>query len=221
MKEPPRFLLFFPIFSQFFLIFSLFFPDFWQIFRCQGGTSSPPPWPPVAMPLNQKVSPWNDTLCRGLWSLVSLHPLTLKSLVISLPLKLNSYSNTKHFFIAFLHVHFRFWGHEHLTNRSISKYYPKSHAAPWLKNVYFKSVSHLWQMILLIIWKCSAQAFYHWSQGFFTKLLVGGLASRDNFQSPSGLRVRWGGEQLASGPSQMRGTLKNCSLRPKMPLQRN
>ena len=45
-------------------------------------------------------------------------------------IKLDSYSNAKRFFILLLHVHFCFWGPEHLSYRSISKRCPKSDAAP-------------------------------------------------------------------------------------------
>ena len=48
----------------------------------------------------------------------------------SIGLMLNSYSNTKRFFIPLLHVHLCFWDHEHLSDRSISKGYPKSDTAP-------------------------------------------------------------------------------------------
>ena len=38
------------------------------------------------------------------------------------------------FFIAFSHAHFRFWGHERVTNRSILTRHPMS-AAPWVEKV--------------------------------------------------------------------------------------
>ena len=72
-----------------------------------------------------------------------------KSMIKSL--KLNSYSNKKHFFIALLHAHFPFWGHEHL---SIDQYQnAMSGAMPLqeLKNSHDK--------ILLVIWKRSAWSF--------------------------------------------------------------
>ena len=50
VKESFRFLPFLPDVPPFSPIFPLFFPDFWQIFRCQGGTL--PPVPLVATPLN-------------------------------------------------------------------------------------------------------------------------------------------------------------------------
>ena len=46
-------------------------------------------------------------------------------------IKLDSYSNTKHFFIMLSHEHFRFWGLERLSNRSISKHYPMQRAMPF------------------------------------------------------------------------------------------
>ena len=46
---------FFPdLFSDFFRDFLPLFPDFWKIFRCQGGTL--PPWPPMATPLFPSLS---------------------------------------------------------------------------------------------------------------------------------------------------------------------
>ena len=47
-----------------------------------------------------------------------------------------------HFFIAPSHVHFHFWGREGLSDRSISKCYPKEpcRSMSW-KKLYFKSVS--------------------------------------------------------------------------------
>ena len=39
----------------------------------------------------------------------------------------------KAFFHCLSHAHFRFWGHEHLTNISLSKHYAKSNAAPWVE----------------------------------------------------------------------------------------
>ena len=59
-----------------------------------------------------------------------------------------------------LHTHFCFWGHERLTDRSISKRYPKSDATPWAEKKFnFKSVSRSWHIVLLVIWKRSAWAF--------------------------------------------------------------
>ena len=71
----------------------------------------------------------------------------------TIAIKLNSYLNAKHFFIAFSHAHFHFWSHEPLTDRSITK-----------QN---SSVSRVfpfsWHMILLVTWKHSAWVFYHWA----------------------------------------------------------
>ena len=50
-----------------------------------------------------------------------------------LQLKLNFYLNARHFFIALSHVHFRFWCHERLSDRSISKCYTKSNTSPWVE----------------------------------------------------------------------------------------
>ena len=52
-----------------------------------------------------------------------------------LHLKLNSYSNSKRFFIALLHAHFCFWGHEHLSDILIWKCYPKG----WCLSLSLKS----------------------------------------------------------------------------------
>ena len=41
----------------------------------------------------------------------------------------------KAFFIVFSHAHFRFWGQECLSDRSILKRYPKSDAAPWVEKI--------------------------------------------------------------------------------------
>ena len=71
-------------------------------------------------------------------------------------LKLDSYSNANHFLITLLHAHFCFWGHECLSNRSISKYYLKSDAAPWVEKKNSKSVLRSWHRILLVVWKHSA-----------------------------------------------------------------
>ena len=62
------------------------------------------------------------------------------------PFKLNSYSNAKHFSLALSHAHFRFWGHERLTDRLISKRSLKSHLAQWVKKkkfnfTFFKSMT--------------------------------------------------------------------------------
>ena len=68
-----------------------------------------------------------------------------------------------------------------------------------------------------IIHMCSV----YWSPiwVFFTKFLLGGLLSETIF-SHVGEEVRWGGTRV--GESQMRGTWKNCLLRPKkFPLQQN
>ena len=54
------------------------------------------------------------------------------------------------------HAHFRFWGHEHLTDRLISKCYPKSDAAQWVE----KSSWAWWHRIQLVTCKSSAWAFY-------------------------------------------------------------
>ena len=79
---------------------------------------------------------------------------------------MNSYLNAKRFFIALLNVHFRFWGHERLTDRSISKRYPKSDVAQWdEKSSTQFSISNSWHMILLVIWKSLAWAFYCWVHG--------------------------------------------------------
>ena len=59
-------------------------------------------------------------------------------------------------------MHFCFWGHVCLSDRSISKYYiyPKRDKFMSWKKFNFQSVSRSWHMILLIIWKCSAWAVY-------------------------------------------------------------
>ena len=48
-------------------------------------------------------------------------------------LELDSNSNAKCFFITLSHAYFHFWGHECLSNRLISKRYPKSNASPWVE----------------------------------------------------------------------------------------
>ena len=73
--------------------------------------------------------------------------------------KLDSYSKAKHFSIIFSYAHFRFWGHERLSDRSISKRYPKSDASE-LKQIQLQEHLHSWHMILLVIWKCAAWTFY-------------------------------------------------------------
>ena len=55
-----------------------------------------------------------------------------------------------------------FWGHERLSDRSISKRYLKSDANPWVEKI-SKSVSRSWFMILMVIWKRSAWGFYRWA----------------------------------------------------------
>ena len=63
MKEPSRFVLFFPIFPSF-LFFPNFlpiFPDFWQIVRCQGRHFAALD-PPVATPL-VKLTQIHTILC--------------------------------------------------------------------------------------------------------------------------------------------------------------
>ena len=47
--------------------------------------------------------------------------------------KLDSYSNAKFFHHSL--VHFCSWGHEHLSDRLISKRCPKSDAAPWVETI--------------------------------------------------------------------------------------
>ena len=57
---------------------------------------------------------------------------------------------------------------------------------------------------------CMSSHIPHWQiRVFLTKFFVGGLAFGDNFRSPSD---SWGSRR---GQSQMRGTWKNCPLRPK------
>ena len=64
--------------------------------------------------------------------------------------------------IAFLHAHFLFWWHEHLSDRSISKRYPKSDAAPWVQTSSISKVFHAHDT--WFYWsseKHSAWAFHH------------------------------------------------------------
>ena len=71
--------------------------------------------------------------------------------------KLNSYLNAKCSFIAFSQAHFHFWGHERLSDRLISKRYPKSDAAPWV--VFYTMI----QDSISVIWKCPARVFKRWA----------------------------------------------------------
>ena len=76
-----------------------------------------------------------DTILKveSFWIFLTFLACRLHSTSAWWRLKLNSYSNAKRFFIAFSHAHFRFWSHERLSDRSISKRYAKSDGAPWVE----------------------------------------------------------------------------------------
>ena len=86
------------------------------------------------------------------------------SLVLLTIYKPNSYSNARVFFLSLYRMRISvFWGHEHLTDRLISKHYPRAKSLHELKKKFnFKSVSHSWHMIPLVIWKHSAWTFYRY-----------------------------------------------------------
>ena len=97
---------------------------------------------------NGKINPWLKK-AGNILTEVCMHLISVWR-----RLKLDSNSNTERVFIALSHAHFRFWGHDRPSNRSISKRYPRSDAAPWVgKKFNFKSVSRSWHRIPLVVRK--------------------------------------------------------------------
>ena len=93
------------------------------------------------VPLNRRWGPFPmnynaNSPDSAISVIVATPPLFVKEVAVLYEsiFKLDSYGNTKasSFFIGLSHAHFHFWDHERLSNRWISKRYPKSDATPWV-----------------------------------------------------------------------------------------
>ena len=104
-------------------------------------------------------------------------------LFVRISFKLNLYF----FPITLWHAHLCFWSQKPLFDKSISKRYPKCDAASKVeKSCNFKSISHSWHMILLVVWKPRAWVFVaEWWRGVWIENAAAHCSALKNAQPSS------------------------------------